>query len=113
MIDLSPFPSNGSGAVPRMHGWACVVIGAAAGGGFGGPPPGGWCTFGVGADEEGAGGGAVPLGFLVGGSCAVDLVVEDIEVVCMGHGELLDVWVLGGGGTGVGCFPFDTGGVGT
>ena len=83
------------------------------GGGFGGPPPGGWRTFGAGADEEEAGGGAVPLGFLVGGDCAADLVVEDIEEVCVGLEELLVVWVLGGGGMGAGCFPLDTGGVGT
>ena len=96
-----------------MRGWACVDIGAAVGGGFGGPPPGGWRGFEVGADEEGTGGGAVPLGFLVAGGCAVDLVVEDIEEVCVGLEEPLVVWVLGGGGTGAGCFPLDTGGVGT
>jgi len=113
VIALSPFPSNSSRAVPKIRGWFCVVIGTVIGGGFGGPPPGAWHTFGVGADKEEAGGGAVPLGFLVGGSCAVDLAVEDIEEVCMGLGELLDVWVLGGGGTGAGCFPLDTGGIGT
>ena len=96
-----------------MRGWACAAIGAAAGGGFGGPPPGGWRGFEVGADEEGTDSDAVPLGFLVGGGCAADLVVEDIEEVCVGLEELLVVWVLGGGGTGAGCFPLDTGGVGT
>ena len=74
-----------------MHGWACVDIGAAAGGGFGGPPPGGWRAFEVGANEEGADGSAVPLVFLVSGGCAVDLVVGDIEEVCAGLEELLDV----------------------
>ena len=90
-----------------------MVIGAAVGGRFGGPPPGGWRTFGADADEEGAGGGAVPLGFLVGGSCAADLVAEDVEEVCVGLKELLDIWVQGGGGMGAGSFPLDTGGVGT
>ena len=112
-IALSPFPSNGSGAVPKIRGWFCVAIGATVGGGFGGPPPGAWRTFGAGADKEEAGGGAAPLGFLVDGGGAADLVVEDIEEVCAGLEELLDVWVLGGGGMGVGCFPLDTGGVGT
>ena len=96
-----------------MRGWFCVDIGAVVGGGFGGPPPGGWRAFGVGADEEEEGGGAAPLGFLVGGGCAGDLVAEDIEEVCVGLEELLEAWVLGGGGTGAVCFPLDTGGVGT
>ena len=90
-----------------------MVIGNSAGGGFGGPPPGGGRAFKVDAGEEGAGGGAVPLGFLVSGGCAEDLVVEDIEEVCAGLEELLVVWVLGGGSMGAGCFPLDTGGVGT
>ena len=89
-----------------------MAIGAAAGDGFGGPPPGGWRAFEVDAGEEGAGGGAVPLGFLVCGGCAADLVAEDIEEVCVGLKELLVVWDLGGGGMGAGCFPLDTGGVG-
>ena len=110
---MSPFPSKGSGAAPRMCNWFCVAIGVAVGGGFGGPPPGSWHDFGAGADEEVTGGSAVPLVFLVGGGCAKDLVAEDIEEVCAGFEELLAVWVLGGGGMGAGCFPFDTGGVGT
>jgi len=90
-IALSPFPSNGSGAVPRMRGWFCVAIGAAVGGGFGGPPPGGGHGFEVGADEEGAGSGAVPLGFLLDGGCVGGLVAEDIEEACVGLEEPLVV----------------------
>ena len=94
-----------------MRGWFCVDIGVVVGGGLGGFPPGGGAFEAVvgaaGADDD-----AFPLGFLVGGSCAADLVAEDIEEVFGGLEELLVVWVLGGGGTGAGCFPLDTGGVG-
>ena len=90
-----------------------MVIGAAVSSGFGGPPSGGWHAFEVDVDGKGAGSSAVPLGFLVDGSCAADLVAEDIEEVCVGLKELLVAWVLGGGGMGAGCFPLDTGGVGT
>ena len=96
-----------------MQGWFCADIGVAAGGGLGGFPPGGGRGFEVDIGGEGAAGGVAPLGFLVGGGCATDLAVEDIEEVCVGLKELLDVWVLGGGSTGAGCFPLDTGGVGT
>ena len=81
------------------------------GGGSGGFPPGG-CggSLKVGIDEEGADDDAVPLGFLVDASCAIDLLVEDIEEVCVGREELPEALVLGSG-IGAGCFPFDTGGV--
>jgi len=81
-----------------------------AGGGTGGFPPGGGCNFEVGADEVGTDDDVVTLGFLVNAGCAGDLLVEDIEEVCMGCKELLEVLVLGGS-IGAGCFPFDMGGV--
>ena len=94
-----------------MQGWFCCAIGTAAGGGLGGFPPGGGAfevvVGAVGADDD-----AVPLVFLVGGGCAGDLFEEDTKEVCMGREELLDAFVLVGG-MGAGCFPLDTGGVGT
>ena len=79
------------------------------GGGTGGFPPGG-CGGNFKDDANGLMliDDVVPLGFLDSGTG--DLVVEDSEVVCVGHGEELDVLVLVGGG-GAGAFPFDTGGV--
>jgi len=78
---------------------------------MGGFPPGGCSgSFKVGADEEGTDGDAVPLGFLVDASCICGLLVEGTEKVCVGHEELPEALVLGGG-IGAGCFPFDTGGV--
>jgi len=78
------------------------------GGGAGGFPPGG-CggNFEVDAGGLGLTGGAVPLGFLDGGTGG--LVVEDSAVVFVDHGEELEVLVLVG--SGAGAFPFDTGGV--
>ena len=95
-----------------MCGWFCCAIGAAAGGRTGGFPPGGGCSAEVGANGIGTDGDAVPLGFLVNGSCASNLLAEDIEEVCMGHEELLEALVLGSG-MGMGHFPLDTGSVET
>jgi len=94
-----------------MQGWFCCAIGAVAGGGLDGFLPGG-SAFEVVAGVAGADDDAVPLVFLVNGSCASDLLVEGIEEVCVGREELLDALVLGSG-MGAGCFPLDTGGVGT
>ena len=94
-----------------MQGWFCCAIGAAAGGGLGGFPPGGSAFEAVvGAAEVDD--DAFPWVFLVGGGCARDLLVEDTDGVCVGREELLDALVLVGG-MGAGCFPLDTGGVGT
>jgi len=96
------------GAVPKIWGggFGCAI--GAVGGGAGGFPPGG-CG---GSFEVDAGGldlvdGIVPLGFLDGGTG--DLVVENNAVVCVGHGEELEVLVLPGGRAG--AFPFDMGGI--
>jgi len=83
-----------------------------AGGGTGGFPPGGGCGAEVGANGIGTDRDAIPLGFLVNGGCAGDLLAEDIEEVCIGHEELPEALVLGGG-MGMGHFPLDTSGVGT
>ena len=83
-----------------------------AGSGTGGFLPGGGCGAEVGVDVEGADSNAVPLVFLDDDGCVWGLVVEDIEEVCMGHEELLEAFILGSG-MGAGCFPLDTGGVGT
>ena len=78
------------------------------GGGAGGFPPGG-CggSFEADASRLDLTSGAIPLGFLDGGTGG--LVVEDNDAVCVGHGEELEVLVLVGGGAG--AFPFDMGGV--
>jgi len=94
-----------------MRGWFWFAISAVAGGGTGGFPSEGGCGAEVGTDEDRTDGDAVPLGFLVDGSCAGNLLVEDIEEVCVGCEEQLEVLVLGGS-IGAGCFPFDMGGVG-
>jgi len=47
------------------------------------------------------------------GGCTFGLVAEGSEEVCEGLRELLEECILGGDGVGAGCFPFDTGGVGT
>jgi len=108
VIAVSPFPVKGSGAVPRMHGggFACA-IGAVGGGTRGFPPGGCGSSFKVGASRLDLVGGVVPLGFLDGGTG--NLVVEDNDVVCVGHKEELEAQVLAGGGAG--AFPFDTGGI--
>jgi len=54
----------------------------------------------------------VPLGFLDSVGGVSNLAVEDSNVVCVGHEELPEALVLGGG-IGVGCFPFNMGDVGT
>jgi len=78
------------------------------GGGAGGFPPGGCgSSFEVDAGRLGLTGGVVLLGFLDIG--ARGLVVKDNAMVCVGHGEGLEVCILAGGGAG--AFPFDTGGV--
>ena len=94
-----------------MRGWFCCAIGTTVCGGLGGFPPGGGAFEAVGG-VVGADDDIFPLVFLASGSGAADLVVEDIEEVCVGLEEPLVVWVLGGGSMGVGCFPLDTGGVG-
>jgi len=77
-------------------------------GGARGFPPGGCSgSFKVDAGRLGLAGGAVPFGFLDGGTGG--LVVEDNAAVCVGHGEELEALVLVGGGAG--AFPFDMGGV--
>ena len=108
---MSLFLSKGSGADPKMWGWFCCAIGAVAGSGLGGFPPSGG-AFEVVAGVAGADNDAVPLVFLVDGSCTGDLLVEGTEEVCVGRKELLDALVLGGG-MGAGCFPLDMGGVET
>jgi len=96
------------GAVPKIQGggFGCAI--GAAGSGAGGFPPGG-CggSFEVDAGGLGLTGSVVPLGFLDSG--AGGLVVEDKDVVCVGHEEEPEVLVLAGGGAG--AFPFDMGGV--
>ena len=94
-----------------MQGWFCMDIGVVVGGKLGGFPPGGG-AFGAVVGAVGVDDDAFPLVFPVGGGGAGDLLEEDTEEVCVGREELLDAFVLVGG-TGAGCFPLDTGGVGT
>ena len=94
-----------------MRGWFCCAIGTAAGGGLGGFPPGGGAFEAV-VGAAGVDNDIFPLVFPVDGGCAGDLLEEDTEGVCVGREEPLDVFVLVGG-MGAGCFPLDTGGVGT
>ena len=81
------------------------------GGKLGGFPPGGG-AFGAVVGAVGIDDDAFPLVSLTGGGCTGGLVEEDTEEVCVGREELLDALVLVGG-MGAGCFPLDTGGVGT